>query len=1239
MLATPSPPGLAEATKASTAVWQDNLEQLFRSAKDRFPDVVWELTADDDDDGDVLGEVWGHKGIVYARAPPSFQSRYFSFRQPFSPTPSAVSLTTPPSVLSRSPSPMRPASPSSTTNPTTSLLRISTSINPALFSNELEYLYTGKGFGEAFEFLFDSADAHDQPENADPDDLRVDKLRKDLVYMWRSRLYSDVRIALTGHDNTTAIFSSHRFILVSRCPYFHDALVSWPAPAAGELTLPSPPFTPASLHFTLGYIYTGTLVFSHRSYDLSTAFAILKAALYLSLNALHDEIQARIAHEMLHGLFHAFLPFQEYERITASKWGTGGCRCRQCARRAPRVLEFSLEEDVKNTHLERGARRALVGLYGEGWCTQEFASLNQKLRESLLKGVSKRTTPQNVFPLLFAAEHALLKLASNIDSWADTVRDMVLSGRKNIDEVICKDSEAAFSSDEWMEIMDSDGARFGDTERVEWAMAAVLRGVKESYAATLYQTLVSSVLLKPHPTEPNSAFLPSTSQIRQHVEQTRIEILKWISKRWMQIRQEHGFDSLEGWTLKEISDYMEVPIEDLYSPAPVTRNTPPRNKLLRPQSNHPHTSRLDADSEATSMRASVLSRNVNSRRGPSVRDNASVHSLASSVRTAKTTISTSSAASDSTIGRSAGISPARQIVQNTRARDATRASKTPKDRPDSKYTPQSPSPSPTPQPSVTEDEESENEEDTTGPDTIKKTVITRASIASVTSRASSARNNTKPASVHSLSPAVRKAAVSVTSRNSQAKSHTTAGSRPVSRTSTRPSTAGSSSRVSTSRTTSTISSRSVSTVSTTSTTSHHRSSTASTHSSTNSFLTAGSSIRPRKTSAASTSSVRTAGASSPTHPRTRKVSAASVSSVSSTTASSSAYGTAKTSISKSTAPPVPSINPAKVTSAAQKSKPAPLRSVRSASSIKKTASATGGAGSKKASPVPSAPVSPNKSIVPLPAGEDKENQTPDDVYLKNASSSSTIKAQMLAESDVVNQTEHKKSASTASTGSNATIKKKRSNETIIADAVPSPLSKSRSSGGSIDKPHLLHKPQPPLPDVEPSSEDSLRGVCLDIGIPCIVSSKRKRFKAYARYIGEVEGELGPWVGVEVPIPLGESWADRDGDSSWQGTLWNDGTWGGVRYFEIGYRGSDWDYDDRATRRRRVDVSGGSVGGSGLSMKGSLKREGEQLMMGMERMKRMRSVSPAVSDSAAAESRGLFVRPQQILYVVDAVEDL
>ena len=372
--------------------------------------------------------------------------------------------------------------------------------------------------------------------------------------MWRSRLYSDVRIALTGnfggnHESTTAIFSSHRFILVSRSSYFHTALISWPSPKyaatdASEppmLTLPSPPFTPASLHFTLGFIYTGTLIFSHRTYDLSTAFAILRSALYLSLTTLHDEIQARIVQEMLHGLFHAFISFAEYERLTGGKWGTGGCRCRQCARRAPRVLEFALEDDVKNVSLDRGARRALVGLFGEGWCTQEFASLPQKIRESILKGVGKRTTPLNAFPLLFAAEHALVKLANSIESWSDIVRDMIFAGRKGVDEVLCAESEQCFSSDEWMGIMESDGIRFEDGERVEWAMAAILRGVREPNAPSLYQvcfnyflpsgaknvlqTLVSSILLRPHPTEVNASLLPATSHVRVQVEGVRLKFL------------------------------------------------------------------------------------------------------------------------------------------------------------------------------------------------------------------------------------------------------------------------------------------------------------------------------------------------------------------------------------------------------------------------------------------------------------------------------------------------------------------------------------------------------------------------------------------------------------------------------------------------------------------------------------------------------------------------------------------
>ena len=150
-----------------------------------------------------------------------------------------------------------------------------------------------------------------------------------------------------------------------------------------------------------------------------------------------------------------------------------------------------------------------------------------------------------------------------------------------------------------------------------------------------------------------------------------------------------------------------------------------------------------------------------------------------------------------------------------------------------------------------------------------------------------------------------------------------------------------------------------------------------------------------------------------------------------------------------------------------------------------------------------------------------------------------------------------------------------------------------------------------------------RGVTLEIGIPCIISSKRARFRAFARYIGEVEGELGPWVGVEVPVR--DAWP---GDRLDDGRQWHDGSWGGVRYFDIG-AASEWDDfgQDTVARRRRNEWLG-TLG------KGSLKREGDQLSI--ERSKRLRSVSPAVSDMSTSESRGLFVRPQQVLYVVDAV---
>jgi len=153
----------------------------------------------------------------------------------------------------------------------------------------------------------------------------------------------------------------------------------------------------------------------------------------------------------------------------------------------------------------------------------------------------------------------------------------------------------------------------------------------------------------------------------------------------------------------------------------------------------------------------------------------------------------------------------------------------------------------------------------------------------------------------------------------------------------------------------------------------------------------------------------------------------------------------------------------------------------------------------------------------------------------------------------------------------------------------------------------------------------IRGASLNVGIPCIVTSKRNRFRAFARYIGEVEGENGPWVGVEVPIS--DSW----GSDKLEGRQWNDGSWGGVQYFQITH-GTEWEESEEyAARRRRLEQINAIIhqGSKGV------KRGAD--LLSMERTKRMRSASPVISESSVSDVRGLFVRPQQILYVIGAVD--
>ena len=212
-------------------------------------------------------------------------------------------------------------------------------------------------------------------------------------------------------------------------------------------------------------------------------------------------------------------------------------------------------------------------MFGKGWCNAEFAKLDKKVRDDALKGVASRTTPLNVFPLLFAAEFALKKLNSVSEPWANIPRDMILVARGRIDHVLCSQLDECFLQSEGLELLDSDGSKSEDRDQVECIMKSIQRSITEKSAGRLYQVcplltpltatrlahalefqaLVSSILLRPHASDPSVTMLSPTSFIKQKVEDTRIELLRWMKKRWVSIRMEGGLDNLDPCALKEIS--------------------------------------------------------------------------------------------------------------------------------------------------------------------------------------------------------------------------------------------------------------------------------------------------------------------------------------------------------------------------------------------------------------------------------------------------------------------------------------------------------------------------------------------------------------------------------------------------------------------------------------------------------------------------------------------------------------
>ncbi|POW18830.1 hypothetical protein PSHT_05375, partial [Puccinia striiformis] len=532
--------------------------------------------------------------IIYARASGQFQLKYLSApapsphsRLPGLPSTSSVYLNgsirsnTPQSAISN----QRPPSPSLASlhsiAGSTRQLSLLNGTDPTLFQSILEALYTANGLSEVFAFLFDDHAAADSPE------ARTDKLRKDLLYMWRSKLYADCQIILINQqdlDNPTenstyeqeAVFSAHRSILCSRSPYFASLLLDPYADSNNRVfTLASPPFTPASLHFSLGYLYCGTLDFSNRNFDLSTAMQIWRSAQYLGLELLREEVEAKIS-EMCHN-------FKD--------------TCKSCISRIGRVYAFSLALDVASKRLESATEPFVIQHLGTIW-NKAIGELHYEAQTHLVDLVCLSIDPNTVIGAIQGSKRLKDRLANERSDWADHLLSMLEPIDEQIGVVLQQKFPAVVTSKGFLDLLV--GVGFSN-DVLEKALILMVQRLTDDNAAETYQVLVGQVLLR-------EDGLPMDARVI--VEDAKAGVLKYIKSHWTTLRALNGFDPLENWALKEISDEIEVPLEDLLlsTPAPRLRT---KTGLQASTSTSKSNVREDVTSvSAASLRASVLGRNA-----------------------------------------------------------------------------------------------------------------------------------------------------------------------------------------------------------------------------------------------------------------------------------------------------------------------------------------------------------------------------------------------------------------------------------------------------------------------------------------------------------------------------------------------------------------------------------------------------------------------------------------------------
>lgn len=508
----------------STKAWIRDLLELYEHAEGLYPDIRWRVPRE-------RSAVWGHKALIYARASKAFRDAFLPLRSsgPIAGDPSPLlSCIRHPAFPFHRPLQLPPGSLDNSIDlPLCNddfIFDMVIHESAELLRTHLKMMYTSEGAEVLSSWVKGQvqigawqSEPWLYPDGSGTVSERRAKLSQDLTYMWRSKLFADVRIHLPSNTTSgtsledlnatadlskqTMIFSSHKFILACRSRYFSSFFKQHPHPQTSvvDIFFSSPPFTPAALHFCLGYIYAGTLCFSNRTFGLLTALQIHSCARYLQLEELVIEIEFRIIHDLCHGL----------------DWDH--CHCKKCVNRAIKLWCWLAEEQSRPQVLWSLAtnfiQRGWTGCWGRDVATSNTEEVG-KLTHNVIEGIQ----PSNVIYTFYSLHHMRMKLETEkrttsekaqSSGWLNRLQQMVDAVQRQACEIIISSLEDVAASDGMRTLMQDQDPVSLDILRIILQKAAERTNSGKTYIET--NRALSLIASFPSEIDPSMRGLSPTS--------------------------------------------------------------------------------------------------------------------------------------------------------------------------------------------------------------------------------------------------------------------------------------------------------------------------------------------------------------------------------------------------------------------------------------------------------------------------------------------------------------------------------------------------------------------------------------------------------------------------------------------------------------------------------------------------------------------------------------------------------